>query len=122
MQRTSLPLFIIVGEQKCGTTFLRALLGQHPLLRPGTGIYGKEVNGAATRWAPLCFLRRLTICVQNGETHFFDWGMMLHKVHHIPEVMMQSYARYFTSRIDEDAVFGFDTSPSYLAWPDEIPK
>ena len=38
------PLFLVIGEQKGGTTFLRALLKQHPQLRPGTGLFGAEVR------------------------------------------------------------------------------
>jgi hypothetical protein len=30
----ALPDFIIIGEKKCGTTFLYHLLGQHPLVQP----------------------------------------------------------------------------------------
>lgn len=47
-----LPYFVIGGAQKAGTTFLRWLLVQHPLLESGDGLHGEA----------------------RGEPHFFDWG------------------------------------------------
>jgi hypothetical protein len=47
-----LPFFAICGAQKAGTTYLRWLLVQHPLLESGDGLHGET----------------------RGEPHFFDWG------------------------------------------------
>ena len=48
---STLPLFVVIGAQKCGTTFLRTSLAQHPLLTPARGY-------------------RLRC---GGEVHFFDY-------------------------------------------------
>jgi hypothetical protein len=37
----TLPDFVIIGAQKCGTTFLYQLLAQHPYVKPG---FAKEVH------------------------------------------------------------------------------
>ena len=50
---SSLPLFVIAGVQKGGTTFLRKLMNAHPMLSAGRGLSGK--------------------C--EGEIHFFDMHM-----------------------------------------------
>ena len=101
---TSLPLFLIIGEQKAGTTFLRMLLDQHPRLRAGMGLYGKPA----------------------GETHYFDHAMRRRFIPQEPAPMAKAYAEYFAIQMedmqDEDTMpFGFDTSPSYLAWQEAIP-
>jgi len=48
---STLPLFIVIGAQKCGTTFLRSALSQHPMLNAARGYRGR--------------------C--GGEVHFFDY-------------------------------------------------
>ena len=48
---STLPLFVVIGAQKCGTTFLRTSLAQHPLLTPARGY-------------------RLRC---GGEVHYFDY-------------------------------------------------
>jgi len=101
---TSLPLFLIIGEQKAGTTFLRMLLNQHPRLRAGMGLYGRPA----------------------GETHYFDHAMRRRFIPQEPAAMANAYAEYFAIQAedlhDEDMMpFGFDTSPSYLAWQEAIP-
>lgn len=101
---TSLPLFLIIGEQKAGTTFLRMLLDQHPRLRAGMGLYGKPA----------------------GETHYFDIALRRRFIPQEPAVMAKAYAEYFAIQAEdmqnEDTIpFGFDTSPSYLAWQEAIP-
>ena len=100
----SLPLFSILGEQKAGTTYLRMLLHQHPRLRAGTGLYGMPA----------------------GEPHFFDKGIRYRYVSREPSEMAKTYADYFLVRIPrsgdaERMAFGFDTTPSYLSWPQAIP-
>jgi len=101
---TSLPLFLIIGEQKTGTTFLRMLLDQHPRLRAGMGLYGRPA----------------------GETHYFDMAVRRRFIPQEPAAMAKAYAEYFAIQAedldDEDAMpFGFDTSPSYLAWQEAVP-
>ena len=127
----TLPLFYIAGEQKCGTTFLRALLVQHPKLVSSYGLYGKF----------------------EGETHFFD-----HRIYKEDEINSTNidyfsglYAAYnpvrfgkFTevkhninkiekatsmkmemlverSNFYSKQIFTFDTSPSYFTWP-QLPQ
>lgn len=62
------------------------------------------------------------VVVQGGETHFFDWAMRLRGVPRLPEAMMQHYSEYFTVSEREAPRFNFDTSPSYFAWPGEVPQ
>ena len=50
VRNTSLPLFVVVGAAKAGTTFFRSVLNTHPMLTSGTGSNNQ--------------------C--GGETHFFD--------------------------------------------------
>lgn len=104
LEGTSLPLFLILGEQKAGTTFLRMLLDQHPRLRAGLGLYGRPA----------------------GETHYFDKAMRGQFIPQEPAAMAKAYAEYFAIQAedmdDEDTMpFGFDTSPSYLAWQEAVP-
>jgi hypothetical protein len=94
----SLPLFLIIGEQKTGTTFLRYLLSQHALLQPGNGFFGYA----------------------NGEPHFFDWAIEVKGIQETPAAMAEAYSRHFTSSVA--GVFHFDTSPSYLSWPGPVPR
>ena len=41
VDNASLPLFVIAGVQKGGTTFLRMLLSQHPMLSAGRDLKGR---------------------------------------------------------------------------------
>jgi flagellar biosynthesis GTPase FlhF len=54
----ALPDFVIIGERKCGTTFLYHLLGQHPLVQPAAS---KELHffdalfDEGVEWYRQCF-------------------------------------------------------------------
>lgn len=104
-----LPSFIIPGMQKCGTTFMRSMLDQHPNIYSGFGGHGEK----------------------GGEAHFFSWrwGNSMKacnngKVGTAPDADLRACIarryidRHFTElKTDYTALpprLAFDTSPNYL--------
>jgi Sulfotransferase domain len=87
-----MPDFIIIGGQKCGTTFLYRYLSEHPSI------------AAATR----------------KELHFFDLnvdkGMAWYRSH----FPLKVYARLFEAR-HQQRLFTGEASPAYLFYP-HVPR
>lgn len=103
-----LPSFIIPGMQKCGTTFMRGMLDQHPNTYSGFGGHGKRA----------------------GEPHFFNerWGSSTRACNgtvgtapddDVRACIARRYSdRHFSElKTDYDALpprLAFDTTPSYF--------
>jgi hypothetical protein len=55
----ALPDFVIIGERKCGTTFLYHLLGQHPLVEPAASkelhFFDALFEHESVEWYRQCF-------------------------------------------------------------------
>jgi len=105
---THLPFFSIIGAQKAGTTYLRWLLVQHPLLESGDGLHGEA----------------------RGEPHFFDWG---YPVGANPDhaAVAKKYAKMFhassetffqrrSGNVNGSALY-FDTTPAYIVETSTVP-
>eukprot|EP00616_Rhizochromulina_sp_CCMP1243_P009215 CAMPEP_0118970984 /NCGR_PEP_ID=MMETSP1173-20130426/7747_1 /TAXON_ID=1034831 /ORGANISM="Rhizochromulina marina cf, Strain CCMP1243" /LENGTH=437 /DNA_ID=CAMNT_0006920407 /DNA_START=120 /DNA_END=1433 /DNA_ORIENTATION=- len=105
-----LPFFVIAGAQKGGTTYLRWLLVQHPLLESGYGLHGEK----------------------RGEPHFFDWGYLTKLtgsdgVARPHSTVARRYARMFRMPLDKfvatnGSTLFFDTTPAYVVETDTVPK
>ena len=95
-----LPYFIIGGAQKAGTTFLRWLLVQHPLLESGDGLHGEA----------------------RGEPHFFDWGYPSSAASTTLAVATKYSRSFHLAEREFDSrnrsTLFFDTTPAYMVETD----